>query len=352
MWWPIVETAGAAVLAWYLAKLLFGSRETGFAPIATLICLGTALGQQRRQALELIAGVILGVIIADALVRVLGTGPPQVGLMVIIAMSVAAFAGGGTMVTTEAGVSAIIIGSSTPATIGVVPVRPLEALLGGAVALAVHALVFPPDPLLYVSRAAHRVFPGLARSLNGVARALRDGTADDATRALEAARAMDDDVRAYAEALDAGRETARSSPVRRPARDPLGRQQRLQQHLDLAVRNVRVLARDTVRHVRGGGAPLPELADAADDLAQAVWAIARGLDDTRGAEDARALTLRAAGRATQARDRPNDPTVVEIAGRLRSTAADLLRAAQAVAADPQAGSGVPTEELLAHDGEP
>jgi len=58
------------------------------------------------------------------------------------------------------------------------------------------------------------------------------------------------------------------------------------------------------------------------------------------------------GRATQARDRPNEPTVVEIAGRLRSTAADLLRAAQAVAADPQAGTGVPTEELLAHDAEP
>ena len=47
MAWPILETAGAAVTAWYLAKLLLGERETGFAPIAAVICLGEALGQQR-----------------------------------------------------------------------------------------------------------------------------------------------------------------------------------------------------------------------------------------------------------------------------------------------------------------
>jgi Fusaric acid resistance protein-like len=79
MLWPILETAGAAVVASYLAKLLLGERETGFAPIAAVICLGAALGQQRERALELMGGVVLGVLSADLLVRVLGSGPPQVG---------------------------------------------------------------------------------------------------------------------------------------------------------------------------------------------------------------------------------------------------------------------------------
>src|SRR5687767_4393875 len=156
--WPILETAGAAVIAWYLAQLLLSDRETGFAPIATLICLGATLGQQRERALELTGGVVLGVLIADGLVRVIGSGPPQVGLMVVLAMSTAALVGGGTLLMTEAGVSAIIIGSVEPETVGLFPTRPIEALLGGAVAFVVHLLLFPPDPLLHVGRAAQAVF--------------------------------------------------------------------------------------------------------------------------------------------------------------------------------------------------
>src|SRR5919202_3535721 len=130
MLWPSFETAGAAVGAWYLAKLLLSERETAFAPIAAVICLGATIGQQRERALELIGGVILGVLIADLLVRLLGTGPPQVGLMVVLAMSAAVLVGGGPLLMTEAGVSAIIIGSTAPSTLGLFPVRPIEALVG------------------------------------------------------------------------------------------------------------------------------------------------------------------------------------------------------------------------------
>jgi uncharacterized membrane protein YgaE (UPF0421/DUF939 family) len=99
-----LETAGAAVIAWYLAQLLLSDRETGFAPIAAVICLGATLGQQRERALELMGGVVVGVLIADLLVRLLGTGPPQVGLMVVLAMSAAVVVGGGPLLMTEAGV--------------------------------------------------------------------------------------------------------------------------------------------------------------------------------------------------------------------------------------------------------
>src|ERR671938_611624 len=77
MLWPILETAGAAVVAWYLAKLGLGDRATNFAPIAAVICLGATLGQQRERALELTAGVVLGGLIARPLRRGLRTGAPQ-----------------------------------------------------------------------------------------------------------------------------------------------------------------------------------------------------------------------------------------------------------------------------------
>src|SRR4051794_38803348 len=169
--WPIVETAGAALVAWYLAKLLLAERETGFAPIAAVICLGATLGQQRQRALELTGGVILGVLIADLLARLVGTGPPQVGLMVVLAMSAAVLVGGGTMLMTEAGVSAIIIGSTAPSSLGLFPVRLIEALIGGTVAFVVHSLVFPPDPRVHVGRAANAIFSGLGRALEELAAA-------------------------------------------------------------------------------------------------------------------------------------------------------------------------------------
>jgi uncharacterized membrane protein YgaE (UPF0421/DUF939 family) len=345
--WPILETAGAAVTAWYLAKLLLPGRETGFAPIAAVICLGAAIGQQRERALELMGGVVLGVLIADLLVRALGSGPPQVGLMVVLAMSAAALVGGGAMLMTEAGVSAIIIGSSATSTLGLFPVRPIEGLIGGAVAFAVHAFLFPPNPLRHVGLAANDVFSSLGRTLQDLASALRAGDAAQAERALGQAREIDDAVRALADALALGRDTARSAPLRRTARGALDRQEEISRHLDLAVRNTRVLARDTARYTRSGGAPVPELADAVGVLAEAIWALAAVFADPGARDDPRSLALRAAGGASEVMARHPDLTVMEIAGQARSTAVDLVRASQATAREEAEFAEASTEEMLA-----
>jgi uncharacterized membrane protein YgaE (UPF0421/DUF939 family) len=346
MLWPILETAGAAIVAWYLSKLLLSERETAFAPIAAVICLGAAIGQQRERALELIGGVILGVLIADLLVRLLGTGPPQVGLMVVLAMSAAVLVGGGPLLMTEAGVSAIIIGSTAPATLGLFPVRPIEALVGGAVAFGAHALVFPPDPLLHVGRAANAVFSGLGRTLEDLSAALDTGDLAQAERTLEAVQGIDGDVRALGEALTLGHETARSAPLRRPARGALERQEEIGRHLDFAVRDARVLARDTVRYLRSGGSAVPDLADAVGDLGQALWALAAIFDDPESPEQPRRLALRAAGRATEAMARHADIMLIEIAGQVRSTAAALARASEAAAPDDKGLADASTEEIL------
>jgi uncharacterized membrane protein YgaE (UPF0421/DUF939 family) len=350
--WPILETAAAAVAAWYLAKLLLGSRETGFAPIATLICLGATIGQQRERAFELIGGVVLGVVVADLLTRLLGSGPPQVGLMVVLAMAAAVLVGGGPMLMTEAGVSAIIIGSTPPSTIGGFPVRPIEALVGGAVAFGVHALVFPPDPLLHVGRAANAVFSGLGTTLEQLAEALMTADRSRAERALDAARRLDDDVRALGDALAVGRETARSAPLRRPARGALARQEEIARHLDFAVRNTRVLARDSVRYTRSGSAPVPDLADAVGDLGQAIWALATAFEEPDAHEEPRRLALRAAGRASEAMVRHADITLTEIAGQVRSTAADLVRASEAGGGDETGLIEASTDEMLAEPPHP
>jgi uncharacterized membrane protein YgaE (UPF0421/DUF939 family) len=344
--WPILQTAAAAVGAWYVAKLLLAEPQPVFASIAAVIALGATYGQRSERALELIGGVVLGIGVADLLVRAIGTGPAQIGLMVVLAMAAAVILGGGPVLVTEAAVSAILLVVLEPTTSGLAGSRVIQALVGGGVALAVSALAFPPDPVLLVRRSAQAVFASLGQALEEVAAALSDHDLRRAEAALLSARGLDDEVQELQEALALGRETARFSLVRRRARAELDRFERGGRHLDFAVRNTRVLARHTVRYLRTGRPAPPELAAAMQDLAHAVWALAVELDEpARSGQQVRRYASRATARAVESFESNRDLGLAEIAAQVRSTAIDLVRAAEA-------GSSVappaetPTEELL------
>ena len=113
------------------------------------------------------------------------------------------------------------------------------------------------------------------------------------------------------------------------------------------MRNTRVLAGDSLRYVRSGGSPVPDLADAVGDLGQAIWALATAFDEPDAREEPRRLALRAAGRASEAMLRHADLTLTEIAGQVRSTAADLVRASEAGAPNDTGPAEASTEEMLA-----
>ncbi len=344
--WPILQAAATAVVAWYAAKLALGERETGFAPIAALICLNTAMGQQRAQAIELTSGVVLGVLVADLLVRLIGTGPPQVGLMVVLAMGAAALVGGRTLLMTEAGVSAIIIGSTEPSTLGLFPGRPLEGLIGGGVALVSALVLFPPRPLLHVGRAAQEIFADLGRTLQDLAAALDTADRALAEQALETARGMSPALLRFGEAMRSARETARTAPMRRSARGSLDRQEEMGRHVEFAAHNTRVMARAVLGYLRTDGGPTPDLAEAVRDLAQATWAVAASFDEPGAREDPRGLALRAAARALEATATHADAALIEIAARVRSTASDLARAAAAGDPSGPVSGEAATDELL------
>jgi uncharacterized membrane protein YgaE (UPF0421/DUF939 family) len=345
---PILQTAFAAVAAWYLAELLLPGERPVFASIAAVIALGAAYGQRRERAIELIGGVVLGIGVADLLVSVLGSGPIQLGVLVILASSAAVMLGGGPVLVTEAAVSAILLVLLEPAGSGLPPERLLEALIGGGVALAVAALAFPLDPVLLVSRSVQAVFGKLGRTLEELAAALESGDSGRAEHALAAARELDDDVRAFEQALALGGETARFSPGRRSTRGELARYAESARHIEFAVRDTEILARHALRHVRSGQTPPPELPLAIRDLGLAVWALAAELGDPRpfGAGEVRFYASRAAARATESFEGQRDLALAEIVVLVRSTSIDLVRAAETGAADGETPAELSTEELL------
>jgi uncharacterized membrane protein YccC len=341
----LAQTAVAAVAAWYVAAALLPDPRPSFACIAAVVALGASGGQRGQRAVQLVGGVVLGLTVADLIVQVIGTGPPQIGIMVLLAMGTALVLGGGELLVSEAAVSAILLTTLNPATTnGFTPNRMLEAVIGGAVALAIGSFLLPHDPVLDAGRAAQSVFERLGRALERIASGLdaRDVAATE--EALGTVRAADGLVRRLDEAVAAGRETVRLAPPRRRLGRQLDHYGASLPQIDYAVRDARVLARHATRALRAGEPISPELPPAVRQLELAVWELAGAFDDPDKAHAARDHAITAAALA-------DDPAgagraTAQIFGQVRSTAVDLRRAAAAAVGEDEPLAEAPTEELL------
>ena len=342
----IVQTATAAVAAWYLALLLLPDPRPAFAAIAAVIAVGATHGQRAGRALQLVGGVVLGLTVAVLLIGLIGTGTWQIGVLVVLAMAAAVALGGGELLVVEAGVSAILLVALDPgAADGFSADRIVEGAIGGAVALAVSSFLFPPDPALGPGRAAQAVFAELGRALERLAVALETRDPGVAEHALNDARAIDPLMRTVHDELEAGREAARLATPRRGARIELERYGTSLGQVDYAVRNTRVLARHVLSLVREGNDVPENLPVAVRGLSHSVWELAAAYDSPSRVEPARRAAVHAAGEAASLPEGSAD--LVMVGGQVRSVAVDLVRAAELVAGEPDAPSGRPTQELLA-----
>jgi len=324
-WRSILQAGVAAGLAWVIATEVFGHAQPFFAPVSAIITLGLTISQRGRRAVEVAIGVAVGIAVGDLLVLVIGVGAAQLSLVVMLATAIAIFLGSGQMLATQAAVSAALVATLQPPTDGVTFARFLDALAGGTVALVVNALLLPADPVAMIRRAARPVLDELAATLDDVAIAIveRDRVLADA--ALVRARGIDELSDRFAEAVGVARETTVYAPLRRRSRGRVDDYAGAAARIDLAVRNVRVLARGTIRAIRLDENVPPPVADAVRELAAAVRAFSGSLDAPARAADVRDHALKAAATATQVLENTGNLSVSVIVGQVRSTATDLLQ---------------------------
>jgi uncharacterized membrane protein YgaE (UPF0421/DUF939 family) len=322
--WAILQTAVAAGLAYFLATVVLGNEQPFFAPVAAVVTLGLAFGERGRRALEVALGVVVGLAVADVLVRVIGVGAAQIGVVVALAMAAAVVLSERRLLVNQAAISAILVVVLQPPDAGFSPDRFFNALLGSGVALAISYL-FPANPERLVERAAGPIFEELAATLEGVAEALEEGDREEAEAVLGRARQLDERVRSLDEALSAGYETARLSPTRRRSLKHLELYARASIRIELAVINTRVLARGAANVLRRGEAVPTTLLEAILDLSRAVRALATYLEESEEPEEARLYALEAARSATEALKGRHDLTTSVLVGQVRAMALDLLR---------------------------
>jgi uncharacterized membrane protein YgaE (UPF0421/DUF939 family) len=326
-WRVMVQAAIAVAISWGIAKGVFGHAAPFFAPVAAIIALGQSYRERWNRAVELVVAVSLGIGVADVLASQLGTGVPQLTLAVFLAIGVGLFFGSSQLFVNQVAISTVLVFTIQPPSHGITFARSLDALTGGAVALAVAAFILPADPLRLIRQAARPVLDELAATIDDVARALMSRDMAAATAALERGRGIDDLGERFSAAAREGRETVRLAPVRRRERGTVEFYVEAAHRTDLAVRNVRVLARGALRALDLGDNVPPDVGEALGELGAAVRALAAALEAGDGFEEVREHAGRAAAIATRVLEGTANLSVSVIVGQIRSTATDLLSGA-------------------------
>lgn len=238
--WPVLQAALAAAVAFNIGTHLLHHESPFFAAIAAWMCLGWSFERDIRRVAEVGFGVTLGVTIGDLVVSQIGSGWWQLSSVLVVSVLLARFVNSGAFLVTQAGSQAIVI-AGLPNLVGGPYGRALDAAVGAAVALLFVVLTpYRPSKLTRQNTAA------AAMALSSTAALLASGLRTGNEGAMEAA-------------LKAGRQSepllsnavSQASGARRQVRWTIGRKQealwaeveRRDQMLERAMRSLRVLAR-------------------------------------------------------------------------------------------------------------
>lgn len=322
-WLRILQVSLAAGLAWLVATRILGHETPFFAPIAVVLVLGLAIERRGRRAYEVALGVAIGIGIADLIVLVTGTGSWQLVLVIGLAMAAAVLSGGSVMLVNQAAVSAVLVATLPVPDAAASLDRFIDALAGGAIALAANAIT-PVEPVRLVRRHLQPLLSRLSGTLIDIADALARVNHDEAAAALERARALDPAVREMKIAIEASQETIFLSPLRRRSKEQVDQFATAAEPIDLMIRSTRVLARGAVRAVDlEDHIPAPAI-ESIRDLANAVHSLDRYLAGSTRHSATVEATLVAAARSTAALEETSNMSVSLIVSQVRTTATDLL----------------------------
>lgn len=319
----ILQAAGGAALAWFIAAQLLGHAMPFFAPVTAMICLGLTYGNRVRRVAELTVGVAIGVVVCDIFVHFAGVGIWQIAAVCIVAMSLAVLAGAGKLLVLQAGTQGVIVATLVSSD-GQAFSRWIDAVVGGLVALVITVAAPAGSPMRKPAAQAAAVVSHFASALDKCAMGLREKDLELVGSALDAARDLQPEMEDLEETSAEGVAVAKLAPLRRRHRPAVRVVDELLFPLDLAIRNVRVLIRRTEVALAEGEVVPERYIDLVDELAMAAQHIGDELAGGRAAHEAREDLVNLARRSTwTSRDAGLSAEVMR--AQVRSTVVDLLR---------------------------
>lgn len=315
--WSLLQGTAAAAIAWAIAKYALDHEDPFFAPVAAVIALNATIGERGLNAVRLLQGVIVGIVIGELTLAGLKGEPGSLVLATFVAMAIAVALGGARITVAQAAVGAILTVAIGDADAGFQ--RLVDALVGAGVALTFSQLLFAPEPVRLLRRAESAALADLGRGLELTADALERDDDRLAEQALTTLRDVRDRLVDLGRTRQASSRVSRRSAVWRSQRAPVVQESENAGYLDLLGGSCLSLARSVLatdandhralaRSVRGLARALTALALDPGDRSTRQGAVDRVLDVAREA---------AAG---------GDPTDPAVAARMavRTVAADAL----------------------------
>lgn len=286
--WLLLQRTIAATAAWLIAKRVFDHHEPFFAPIAAVIALNALLGERGSNAMRLLLGVGVGILVGELTVVVLSGGYGALALSTFVAMAIARALGGARVTISQAAASAILTVVSANDQAGTE--RLFDAVIGAGVALVFSQFLFSPEPIALLRRAESAALADISHGLELTARALERDDYESDERALNSVRNLRDRLVELTRLRRASSRVARHSIVWRSQMTPVVREKESADYLDLVGSSCLMLARTAI------AVKPPErrtLAPSVRELSNVVDGLAKNLGDLQmrqGAAD-RALDI-------------------------------------------------------------
>ncbi len=330
----IVQIVATVVTAYSIARWGLGHPVPVMAVTVSITSLGLTRDARPRRVAETVAGVLVGVALSDALALVFGKGVWQLAVVLLVVLVVGRAVSSNPAFAIAAGVPSAIVVLLPTADSGDFG-RTFDAAVGGAIALAVTALI-PRNPRATATRDRRALLSTIDQALASVVDALADADTGAGEMGLTRLRATQPLVNSWTTSLDTAIAVSRISPFLRPRLPELQRDARVLAAADLAARHLRSVARRVEFLVRDG-VPRPALAELLAQFSAGIRLLGEELDDPQIVGSSRSVMMDVARRLDPA-------TVIPDAAITDSALVLMLRP---LAVDILVGSGMPIDDARA-----
>jgi hypothetical protein len=229
--WPLLQATAAAAIAWAIAKYGLDHADPFFAPVAAVIALNATTGERGLNAVRLLQGVVVGILVGELTLATLSGKPGTLALSVFVAMAIAHALGGARITVAQAAVGAILTVAIGDPDAGVQ--RLFDALIGAGVALVFTQLLFSPEPVRLLRRAEAAALSDMAKGLQLTAEALENDDDELAEKAQTTLRDLRDRLVELGRTRQASTRVSRRSAIWRSQRAPVVQETENAGYLDL-----------------------------------------------------------------------------------------------------------------------
>ena len=286
--WLVLQCAIAATVAWIVAGGLIQDHSPFFAPIAAVIALNTVGGERGSNAVRMLLGVVIGILVGELSMALTGSGYGTMVVAIAVAMMIGVTLGATRLVLAQAAAGAILTLAFADGQIGMS--RLTDALIGAGVALVMSQLLFPSRPAARLRRIETEALQEIVRLLNAMGRALQEDE-DPSLSTVNRLSALSRPMADLSRAQENSHRSMRWSSARWASPEPLAYEDEKVDRLIILSESCLALARTTAAM---GKSERRRIASVVWEMAAVLDVLAGDLGDREARQRAVALALDAA----------------------------------------------------------